>query len=115
MKMVIQISTVQNNRVIRTSHVYKTPLNKVNSIAIKEGWELPKGWHGFSQHSYETFLLPTKHISAREVLKFRDDAFHRYFENQAYLKMIEEKFGGKVKRHIQVMATTRLKRRLLGN
>lgn len=91
------------------------PGSKLYEIAVKEGWELPKEWHGFSQHSYETIPLPTKHISAKEVLKFRDDAFHKYNENYTYLKMIEEKFGLKVKAHIQDMTKTRLKRKLLEN
>lgn len=90
------------------------PGSKLYDIAIKEGWELPKEWHGYSQHSYETLPLPTKHISAKEVLKFRDDAFHNYFENPRYLNMIEDKFGIKVKEHIQEMTKTRLKRKLLG-
>ena len=55
------------------------PGSKLHDIVIKEGWELPKEWHGYSQHSYETLPLPTKYISAKEVLKFRDDAFNSYF------------------------------------
>ena len=89
------------------------PGSKLYDIAVKEGWKLPNEWHGFSQHSYEMLPLPTKHISAKEVLKFRDDAFHKYFENPDYLRMIGEKFGEKVKKHIQGMTKTRLKRKLL--
>lgn len=88
------------------------PGSKLYDIAIKEGWELPKEWHGYSQHSYETLPLPTKHISAKEVLKFRDNAFHTYFENPAYLKMIKEKFGKHVEEHIKEMTKTKLKRKL---
>ncbi len=89
------------------------PGSQLYDIAIKEGWELPKEWHGYSQHSYETLPLPTKYISAKDVLKFRDDAFHKYFENPKYLNMIENKFGKMVKEHIQEMTKTRLKRKLL--
>ena len=89
------------------------PGSRLYDIAIKEGWELPKEWHGFSQHSYEMVPLPTKHITAREVLKFRDDAFHKYFENPDYLNMVQQKFGSEVERHIREMTKTRLKRRLL--
>ncbi len=91
------------------------PGSKLYDIAVKEGWELPKEWHGFSQHSYEMLPLPTKFLSAREVLKFRDDAFHQYFENPNYLNMIENKFGKNVKEHILEMSKTRLKRKLLEN
>jgi hypothetical protein len=48
-------------------------------------------------------------------LKFRDDAFPKYFENPVYLKMIDEKFGKKVKEHIQEMTKTKLKRKLIEN
>ena len=89
------------------------PGSRLYEIAIKEGWELPKEWHGFSQHSYETLPLPTKHLMAKEVLRFRDDAFHKYFESGNYLNMIEEKFGRQVKEHIQKMTKTRLRRKLL--
>src|SRR3990172_10398886 len=91
------------------------PGSKLYDIALREGWELPKEWLGFSQHSYETQPLPTKHIGAAEVLKFRDKAFHAYFANSEYLGMIEQKFGADVRRHIEEMNSIRLKRRLLGD
>ena len=91
------------------------PGSKLYNIAVKEGWELPKEWHGFSQHSYETLPLPTKYLNAKEVLRFRDDAFHKYFESPNYLNMIEKKFGQKVRGHIQEMTRTRLKRKILDN
>jgi radical SAM superfamily enzyme YgiQ (UPF0313 family) len=89
------------------------PGSKLYDIAIKEGWELPTEWHGFSQHSYEMLPLPTKYVTAKEVLYFRDKAFHKYFENNYYLKMIENKFGPKVKEHIQGMTKHKLRRKRL--
>lgn len=89
------------------------PGSKLYDIAIDEKWQLPNSWHAFSQHSYETLPLPTKHISAKEVLAFRDEAFHKYFGNPKYLYMIEKKFGKKIKEHIQEMTKTRLKRKIL--
>ncbi|MBI4949675.1 MAG: cobalamin B12-binding domain-containing protein [Deltaproteobacteria bacterium] len=89
------------------------PGSRLYDIAVKDRWPLPDQWHGYSQHSYETLPLPTKYISAAEVLKFRDEAFHRYFENPAYLSMIEGKFGKKVREHIVSMTKVRLRRRLL--
>lgn len=91
------------------------PGSELYGIAIKEGWELPKEWYGYSQHSYETLPLPTKYITAREVLKFRDQAFHAYSENPNYLSMIEKKFGRRVREYIGEMSKTRLKRKLLDN
>lgn len=89
------------------------PGSRLYDIALRENWTLPKEWHGYSQHAYETLPLPTKFITAQEVLKFRDDAFHKYFESKRYLTMIEEKFGPAVRAHIQKITTTRLKRRIL--
>ena len=82
-------------------------------IALNEGWKLPKSWTVYSQHSYDIQPLPSKHLSAKQILKFRDDAFHEYFENPKYLNMIEGKFGKKVKEHMQEITKTKLKRRLL--
>ncbi|WP_197462890.1 hypothetical protein, partial [Neptuniibacter pectenicola] len=59
--------------------------------AKQHGWQLPETWSGFSQHSYDCLPLPTNHISAREVLAFRDDAFHRYFDHEPYLTFVEQK------------------------
>ena len=89
------------------------PGSRLYDIARRQGWKLPKEWHGFSQHSYEMLPLPTKYISPKEVVKFRDDAFHRYFENPGYLNMLESKFGKKVRTHIEEMTKTRLKRKAL--
>ncbi|MDO8426765.1 MAG: radical SAM protein [Deltaproteobacteria bacterium] len=89
------------------------PGSRLFDIAVKEGWKFPDGWHGFSQHSYEMLPLPTKHLNAVEVLKFRDNAFHKYFEAPNYLKMIEGKFGRDVREHVQEMTKTRLKRKVL--
>jgi len=82
--------------------------------SAKEGF-LPKNWEGFSQHGYETQPLPTNYIYAKDVLKFRDESFYKYHTNPKYLSMIQEKFGNKVKSHIEKMLTVKMKRRLLDN
>ncbi len=73
---------------------------------------LPKNWEGFSQLGYETQPLPTKYLSAKEVLKFRDEAFFTYYTNPAYLDMVVKKFGVKVKKHIEGMLTIKVNRKL---
>lgn len=89
------------------------PGSRLYDLAVKEGWHLPDSWHGFSQHSYEIRPLPTKYLKAEEVLKFRDEAFYEYFNNPVYLNMLDEKFGPKVKAHVEEMSRTKLKRRIL--
>lgn len=83
--------------------------NKIYSSII------PETWNGYSQHSYETKPLPTKYISAKEVLNFRDNAFYKYFSNKNYLNMIEDKFGEKVKSEIINMLKIKIKRKILND
>ncbi len=87
------------------------PGSQLFDLARQNGWQLPATWHGYSQHGFETLPLPTKHVSAAEVLRFRDEAFHHYFANRSYLTMIEEKFGRPVREHIERITAVRLKRR----
>jgi hypothetical protein len=79
--------------------------------ALREGWPLPKTWTGYSQHSVDTLPLPTKHLTAAEVLRFRDAAFHTYYTNPRYLEMVRQKFGEPTLAHIREMTSYRLERR----
>ena len=72
--------------------------------------DLPKNWSGYSQHSADTTPLPTATLTSREVLEFRDFAFHSYFEDVRYLSMVSNKFGAKAVEHIKQMTATRLSR-----
>ncbi|MFA5260333.1 MAG: radical SAM protein [Candidatus Omnitrophota bacterium] len=75
--------------------------------------EEPGSWKGYSLYGYECYPMPTKHVPAREVLRFRDEAFIRYHSRPEYLQMIEGKFGAETREHILRMLATPLKRRLL--
>lgn len=90
------------------------PGSKLYDIALSEKLELPSTWHGFSQHSYDMLPLPTRCLTAAEVVRFRDEAFHRYFANPVYLDMVGQKFGSGVREHLVEMSSARLKRKLLG-
>jgi len=89
------------------------PGSPLYRMAVQNGWELPERWSGFSQHSYDCKPLPTEKVSAAEVLRFRDNAFHQYFDNPAYLNMVAEKFGRETRLHISDMTRTRLRRQIL--
>jgi radical SAM superfamily enzyme YgiQ (UPF0313 family) len=78
--------------------------------ALKKGIRLPSAWHGYSQLGYETLPLPTKHVTAEEVLRFRDNAFREYYSSPQYIKMIEEKFGPKAVAHIGDMLKHKIRR-----
>ena len=76
---------------------------------------LPSSYIGYSQHSYEATPLPTKELSAPEVLEFRDKAFNVYYGDPRYLDFIKSKFGQRTYDDIKQMTTYRLKRKLLGD
>ena len=79
--------------------------------AQQAGWALPENWQGYSPYAYESLPLPTKYLTAGEVLSFRDYAFHAYFENPRYLDKMKRLFGMDTVRHIQEMTRHRLKRK----
>ena len=86
------------------------PGSELYREASREGWALPEAWSGYSQHSIDTRPLPTKHLSAGQVLRFRDDAFHVYFTNPAYLDMVRAKFGDATVSEICEMTSHTLER-----
>lgn len=91
------------------------PGSKLYENAIRQGIRLPETWDGYSQLAYETLPIPTKHLSAAEVLAFRDRAFQEYFDRPAYLELIRNKFGEGAVEHIKGMLEHRIRRRLLGD
>jgi radical SAM superfamily enzyme YgiQ (UPF0313 family) len=91
------------------------PGSKLYALAVEKKWQLPDSWIGYSQHSYETLPLRTETLTSAEVLRFRDEAFHRYFSDPGYLGTVERKFGSDVVAHLRDMTKLRLKRKLLEN
>jgi len=78
--------------------------------ALRRGFDLPKAWAGYSQLSELTLPLPTRYLSSKEVLRFRDKAFEEYHSNPEYLKMIEYKFGTETVEHINRMLKHKIRR-----
>lgn len=87
------------------------PGSQLYNMAIEQGWPLPEKWSGYSQHSYDSLPLPTKHLSGPEVLRFRDRAFHTYFDDPGYNEMISRKFGRETAAEIKQMTSHKLERR----
>jgi radical SAM superfamily enzyme YgiQ (UPF0313 family) len=81
--------------------------------ALAAGWALPESWSGYSQHAIDTLPLPTRHLSAEEVLAFRDAAFDRYFSEPRYLEMVRATFGEATVEEIRAMSGHRLQRRFI--
>ncbi len=83
--------------------------------AKRNGWALPDSYEGYAFLSYESQPLPTKYLSSAQVLKFRDEAWQKYFSNPAYLALVESRFGAQQRKNVEDMAGIRLKRALLGD
>jgi anaerobic magnesium-protoporphyrin IX monomethyl ester cyclase len=81
--------------------------------ALRDGTPLPAQWTGYSQHSVNCLPLPTRYLPAREVLRFRDDAFMKYYTSPRYLEMIERRFGAPALAQIKQMTAYKLERQLL--
>ncbi|MBI1918310.1 MAG: radical SAM protein [Planctomycetes bacterium] len=81
--------------------------------AVRQSVPLPARWTGFSQHARDCLPLPTRHLPAREVLRFRDQAFVRYFTNPPYLDMLRRRFGPETAAQVERMSSHRLERDLL--
>ncbi len=89
------------------------PGSPLYAQAIGEGWELPETWAGYSPYSYEHLPLPTKYLKSVDVLRFRDEAYVKYYSNERYQRMIKGKFGQEVLDGIVRGLTKRLKRKYL--
>ena len=89
------------------------PGSKLYRDSQAAGVRLPERWNGYSQHSYDTTPLPTRHLTTREVLLLRDEAFTRYFSRPEYEAMIEQRFGASACEHVREMVKIPLKRNLL--
>ncbi len=89
------------------------PGSQLYEDAIKQGIKLPEEWHGYGQYAKETLPMPTKYLSAVDVLRFRDNAFKEYFTNPKYIEMVREKFGSKVVEHIEQMLKHEISRKFI--
>ena len=83
--------------------------------AFSEGVKLPETYSGYSQHSYDTQNLPSKDLSAGEILKFIDFAWNKYHTDQGYLSLLENKFGLHARKNLEETSKIKLKRKLFKN
>jgi radical SAM superfamily enzyme YgiQ (UPF0313 family) len=83
--------------------------------ALRNGWLLPKNYSGYAFLGYDCEPLPTRHLSAAEVLSFRDQAWQTYFNHPPFLSHVERAFGVTQRRNIEAMARVPLRRRILEN
>jgi hypothetical protein len=81
--------------------------------AKKKKWEMPRSFEEYAFYSYECKPLPTNYCSSQEVLKFRDNAWKKYFTNPIFLSKIEKKFGIENMNNIKELSKIELKRKIL--
>ena len=91
------------------------PGSPLHLEARKKNIKLPDTYSGYSQHSFDTQNLPSKDLSAAEILSFRDKAWNRYHTSSKYLKLLESKFGINAVNNLKETTKIKLKRKLLGD
>ena len=104
---------------LRTEHANFYPCQALPGSPLylqakKDNWDLPNSYEEYAFFSYESKPLRTKYCTSAEVLKFRDEAWQKYFTNENYLKFIENKFGKTNSDNIRNLSKIKLKRKILG-
>ncbi len=113
MRETLELAKKLNTEYANFNSAMAYPGSALYQEALEKGWDLPQTWDGYSQHSKTSLPLPTRHISAKEVLAFRDQAFVEYFEREEYRRMVEKTFGEKVLGQVLEMTSKSLERDLL--
>jgi len=79
---------------------------------VKDSWKPEGGWAAYSHHSYDSCPLPTETLTSADVLRFRDEAFRRYYSSDTYQTLIAYKFGSEAVEAVKRMIEVKIKRRL---
>lgn len=89
------------------------PGTELHEQAKREGIKLPATWKGYGQYSEDALPMSTKHLSAAEVLGFRDRAFVEYTSDPKYLDLVRRRFGEAAVDFLRGLLQIKLRRRLL--
>jgi hypothetical protein len=77
--------------------------------------KMPDSYAGYGFLSYDCQPMATKHVSAADVMRFRDQAFEKYFNHQPYLDLVKNKFGPNALDNVTRLKGVKLKRKILGD
>lgn len=113
MQQTLDLALELNSEMANMYPCQALPGSPLYNTAKANGWALPDSYEGYAFLSYESQPLPTRHLSAAQVLAFRDYAWQTYFTNPAYLSMVEQKFGMQSRKNVEQMSAIKLKRKLL--
>lgn len=89
-----------------------TPLHQ---DAKRDGIPLPDTFSGYGFYSYDCLPLPTKTLTAAEVLRFRDEAFVKYWDRPEFTALLTRRFGPDAARNVANLLTVKLPRKILGD
>jgi anaerobic magnesium-protoporphyrin IX monomethyl ester cyclase len=115
MQQTLDLALELNTEMVNMYPCQALPGSPLYNTARANGWALPDSHAGYAFLSYESQPLPTKHCTAAEVLKFRDEAWQKYFASPPFLNLVEGKFGVQQRRNVEAMAKIKLRRKLLGD
>jgi anaerobic magnesium-protoporphyrin IX monomethyl ester cyclase len=115
MQQTLDLALELNTEMVNMYPCQALPGSPLYYTAKANGWKLPSTLSAYAFLSYDSEPLPTKHLSAAQVLEFRDQAWRKYYTNPDYLALIERKFGLPQRKNVEAMASIRLKRKLLGD
>lgn len=113
MQQTLDLALELNTEMVNMYPCMALPGSPLYYTAQQKGWPLPTSYEGYAFLGSECQPLPTRHLSAAEVLRFRDQAWHTYFHNPAFLELVERAFGVQQRNNVVAMAKTPLRRRLL--
>lgn len=113
MRQTLDLALELNTEMANMYPCQALPGSPIHHTARQNGWALPDSYEGYAFLSYESQPLPTKTLSAADVLRFRDEAWRTYFTRPEYLDLVERKFGAKERQNVVEMTAIRLGRKLL--
>lgn len=115
MQQTLELALELNTEMANMYPCQALPGSPLYYTAKTNSWKLPSTPSGYAFLSYDSEPLPTRHLTAAQVLKFRDEAWQTYFSNPTYLQSVEKTFGPQQRKNVETMASIRLKRKLLGD
>ena len=113
MQQTLDLALELNTEMVNMYPCQALPGSPLYNTARANGWALPDSYAGYAFLSYESQPLPTRHVSAAEVLQFRDNAWQKYFTHEPFLALVERKFGVQQRANVEAMARIKLRRKLI--
>jgi radical SAM superfamily enzyme YgiQ (UPF0313 family) len=113
MRLTLDLAMEMNTEMANFYSAMAYPGSPLYGMALRQGWKLPDTYCGYSQHSYTAQPLPTKYLSAAQVLAFRDEAWMKYHTNPGFLALLKRKFGQSAADRTVASTRIKLERRLL--